>query len=210
MAQVATLRECTSMVVVSTAIRFRYLFIYLCTTHKWEKLAKTVHLAKCKHDHFWYYWRNKFHSAWPIQNVIMFWPFYPFDPPRLFKIWTFTAPIVLAERIRQRQYIGADIFISWIGVADRICRMTIRLTWHRLFKKLISSANTIGAVIKARIILTPLPLFVQTMPIQKALTSGNGNIDFYRENNPRSPQWQTEPELLCSSPPRSFFVTIYL
>ncbi len=35
MAQVATLRECTSMVVVSTAIRFRYLIIYLCTTHKW-------------------------------------------------------------------------------------------------------------------------------------------------------------------------------
>jgi hypothetical protein len=46
---------------------------------------------------------------------------------------------------------------------------------------LIVSANTIGAVIKARIILTPLPLFVQTMPIQKALTSGNGNNGFYRE-----------------------------
>jgi hypothetical protein len=49
-------------------------------------------------------------------------------------------------------------------------------------KKLISSANTIGAVIKERTILTPLPLFVQTMPIQKALSSGNGNIDFYRES----------------------------
>jgi hypothetical protein len=60
--------------------------------------------------------------------------------------------------------------------------MTIRLTWHGLFKKLISGANTIGAVIKERTILTPLPLFVQTMPIQKALTSGNGNIDFYRES----------------------------
>ncbi len=44
--------------------------------------------------------------------------------------------------------------ISWIGVADRICRMTIRFTLHRLFKKLISSANTIGAVIKERKILT--------------------------------------------------------
>jgi hypothetical protein len=48
-------------------------------------------------------------------------------------------------------------------------------------KKLISSANTIGAVSKERNILTPLPLFVQTMPIQKAVTSGNGNIEFYRE-----------------------------
>jgi hypothetical protein len=59
--------------------------------------------------------------------------------------------------------------------------MTIRLTLYRLFKKFISSANTIGAVIKERNILTPLPLFVQTMPIQKAVTSGNGNIEFYRE-----------------------------
>jgi hypothetical protein len=60
--------------------------------------------------------------------------------------------------------------------------MTIRFTLHRLFKKLISSANTIGAVIKERNILTPLPLFIQTMPIQKAVTSGNGNIEFYRES----------------------------
>ncbi len=43
--------------------------------------------------------------------------------------------------------IGADLFISWIGVAERICRMIIRLTYHRLIKKLIISANTIGAVI---------------------------------------------------------------
>jgi hypothetical protein len=60
--------------------------------------------------------------------------------------------------------------------------MTIRFTLHHLFKKLISSDNTIGAVIKERNILTPLPLFVQTMPIQKAVTSGNGNIKFYRES----------------------------
>jgi hypothetical protein len=60
--------------------------------------------------------------------------------------------------------------------------MTILFTLHRLCKKLISSANTIGAVIKERNILTPLPLFFQTMPIQKAVTSGNGNIEFYRES----------------------------
>jgi hypothetical protein len=46
----------------------------------------------------------------------------------------------------------------------------------------ISSANTIGAVRKERNMLTPLPLVVQKMPIQKALTSGNGNIKFYRES----------------------------
>jgi hypothetical protein len=60
--------------------------------------------------------------------------------------------------------------------------MTIQFIFYRLFKKLISSGNTIGAVIKERNILTPLPLFVQTMPIQKAVTSGNGNIEFYRES----------------------------
>ena len=46
----------------------------------------------------------------------------------------------------------------------------------------ISSANTIDAVRKERNMLTPLPLVVQKMPIQKALTSGNGNIKFYRES----------------------------
>jgi hypothetical protein len=60
--------------------------------------------------------------------------------------------------------------------------MTIRFTLHCLFEKLISSTSTIGAVIKERSILTPLPMFVQTMPIQKAVTSGNGNIEFYRES----------------------------
>ncbi len=45
----------------------------------------------------------------------------------------------------------------------------------------MSSANTIGAIITERNILTPLGLFVVTMPIQKAVASGNGNIEFYRE-----------------------------
>jgi hypothetical protein len=67
-------------------------------------------------------------------------------------------------------------------MADRICRMTIQFTLHRLFKKLLIRAKTIGAVIKERTIFTPLPLFVLTMPIQKALTSGNRNIEFYRES----------------------------
>ncbi len=73
-------------------------------------------------------------------------------------------------------------FISWIGEADQICRMTIRFTLDRLFKMLIVSANTIGAVIRDRNNLTPLRQIVMTMPIQKAVTSGNGNIAFYRES----------------------------
>jgi hypothetical protein len=52
--------------------------------------------------------------------------------------------------------------------------MTIRFTLHRFLKKLISSANTIGAVITERNILTPLRLFVVTMPIHKAVASGKG------------------------------------
>jgi hypothetical protein len=59
--------------------------------------------------------------------------------------------------------------------------MTIWFTLHRLFKKLIISANTIGAVIRDKYNLTPLRLIVMTMPIQKAVTSGNGNNEFYRE-----------------------------
>jgi hypothetical protein len=53
--------------------------------------------------------------------------------------------------------------------------MIFRFTLHRLSKKLISSANTIGAVVTERNILTPLRLFVVTMPIQKAVAEGNGN-----------------------------------
>ena len=60
--------------------------------------------------------------------------------------------------------------------------MTIRLTLYRLIKKTIVRANSIGAVIKDRYNLTPLRLIVMTMPIQKAVTSGKGNNEFYRES----------------------------
>jgi hypothetical protein len=60
--------------------------------------------------------------------------------------------------------------------------MIIRFILHRLIKKLIISANTIGAVITDRKILTALRLFVVTMHIQKDVESGNGNIEFYRES----------------------------
>jgi hypothetical protein len=58
----------------------------------------------------------------------------------------------------------------------------MRFTLHPLIKKPIVHANTIGAVITERNILTLLPLFILTMPIQKAVTSGKGNIEFYRES----------------------------
>ena len=53
-------------------------------------------------------------------------------------------------------------------------------TWHCLIKKSIRCANTIGAVITERNILSPLHLFVVTMPIQKAVASGKGNNEYYR------------------------------
>jgi hypothetical protein len=59
--------------------------------------------------------------------------------------------------------------------------MTIWFIFHRLFKKLIISANTIGAVIRDKYNLTPLRLIIMTMPIQKAVKSGKGNNEFYRE-----------------------------
>jgi hypothetical protein len=31
--------------------------------------------------------------------------------------------VVLEEITRQRQYIGADVFISWIGTAEQVCRV---------------------------------------------------------------------------------------
>ncbi len=58
----------------------------------------------------------------------------------------------------------------------------MRFTWHRLFKMLIVSAITIGAVIKDGYNFTPLRLIVMTMPIQKAVTIGKGNNEFYRES----------------------------
>jgi hypothetical protein len=41
-------------------------------------------------------------------------------------------------------------------------------------------ANTIG-VVEVSPYWLKFALFVVTMPIQKAVTSGNGNIEFYRE-----------------------------
>jgi hypothetical protein len=85
-----------------------------------------------------------------------------------------------------------------------------------LIQKVNSMRQYIGAVRAKNSILSPLCLFVETMPINKAVASRNGNriltqkLHVQIANNPRSPQCQTEAELLSSSRPPSFFVTIYL
>ncbi len=92
-------------------------------------------------------------------------------------------------------------------MADQICR---RFTWHRLIKKSIRCANTIGAVIVVSNILTPLCLVNMTSPNFKAVASGNGNRLFTEKryvqiaNNPRFPQCQTEAEYYVLPDPSHF------
>jgi hypothetical protein len=68
----------------------------------------------------------------------------------------------------------------------------------------------IGAVRAKNNILTPLCLFIQTSPNNKAVASGNGNRLFTEKrhvqiaNNPRSTQCQTEAELLFPPDPSHF------
>jgi hypothetical protein len=50
--------------------------------------------------------------------------------------------------------------------------MTLRFTWHRLIKKPINCANTIGTVITERNIFTPLP---RDNAYLKAVASRKGN-----------------------------------
>jgi hypothetical protein len=74
----------------------------------------------------------------------------------------------------------------------------------------------IGAVRAKKNILSLLCLFLETMPIIKAVASGNVNRFFrgkehvQKANTPRSPQSYTNGQLLLASQPTLFFVTIYL
>ncbi len=93
-------------------------------------------------------------SALPIQDV---------------KIHTYNK----AQQYWRKEHISANILAqthsyleqAWRVASGRICRMNIRLTWHRLIKKSISCANIIGAVISERNILTPASPYILTMPI---------------------------------------------
>ena len=81
----------------------------------------------------------------------------------------------------------------------------MRIFWEVHITLLIQKVNSmrqyIGAVRAKNSILSPLCLFVETMPINKAVASGNGNriltqkLNVQIANNPRSPQCQTEAEL---------------
>jgi hypothetical protein len=113
----------------------------------------------------------------------------------------------MAERIRQRQYIGGII----VYILNRQGETNFADFWEVHITLLIQKVNlmhkNIGAVRAKDSILSPLCLFVETMPINKAVVSGNGNrilkqtLYVQIANNPRSPQCQTEAELLSSSRP---------
>ncbi len=74
----------------------------------------------------------------------------------------------------------------------------------------------IGAVRTKNNILSPLCLFVETMPIIKAVASGNGNRFFWGKGNvqnantPRSPQSYANAQRLLACQHTLFFVSIYL
>jgi hypothetical protein len=122
----------------------------------------------------------------------------------------------MAERIRQRQYIGGII----VYILNRQGGTNFADFWEVYITLLIQKVNSmrqyIGAVRAKNSILSLLCLFVESMPINKAVASGNGNriltqkVHVQIANNLRSPQCQTEAELLSSSRPPLFFVTIYL
>ena len=69
-----------------------------------------------------------------------------------------------------------------------------------LIQEVIYMRQYIGAARAKHNILSPLCLFVETMPIYKAVASRNGNriltqkLHVQIANNPRSPQSQTESQ----------------
>ena len=115
----------------------------------------------------------------------------------------------------QRQYIGADVFISWTGKTDQICRMNVQtIEILRIFGGSPGIACWRSYSWEEHFV--PLCLFVETSPVNLPVASGNGNI-FFTQNrhvqiakNPRSPQSQTEFQWWYPSRPTSFFATIYL
>ncbi len=97
-----------------------------------------------------------------------FWPFHTFNQLCLFKIWTRTC--LFLEWVWGIKFAGW-IFDHWV------------FTWHRLFKKTNSCANTNGAVITERNILTPLRQFIISSPFYKAVASGKRKYWVLQRNN---------------------------
>ncbi len=111
--------------------------------------------------------------------------FLTIGPLCLFKMWTFTKPLLLAELY----------FISWIGEADQICRINIQtnenlsifaggFSWHSLLAEHF----------------VPLCLLVKMSPVNWAVVSVNGNMYFKQKlhvhmaKNHRLPQSQTKTQ----------------
>ncbi len=112
------------------------------------------------------------------------------------------------ERIRQRQYIGRIIvyFLNRQG-GTNLADFLGGSHYVAYSKSKLDVPIYIGTVRAKNNISSPLCLFVdvETMPINKAVTSGNGNriltqkLHVQIANNPRWPQCQTEAKLLPSS-----------
>ncbi len=140
-----------------------------------------------------------------------------FPPLPLFKMLTcfdhFTPSIsffVLAEIIHQRQYIGVDVFISWIGEADQICGMNfsnIRGLHGIAYLKSQLDAPIYWRRYNCEEHFSPLCLFLQTSPNNLAVASENANKFFTQklhvqiENKLRSPQCRTKVQLLSPFQP---------
>ncbi len=140
-----------------------------------------------------------------------------------------TASIVLAHLIDfliRQCYVNPLQIWSAMLIQDMKTSAPIYCRWR------VISANTIGVVnvhilnrqsgFNGKLVssywlkFAMLRLFVETMHIYKAVATGNGKNEFYREhhvqtaNNPRSPQSFTNAQRLLASQPTLFFVTIYL
>ena len=85
----------------------------------------------------------------------------------------------MEERTCQRQYIGGII----VYILNKQSGTNFADFWEVHITSLIQKVNSmrqyIGAVRAKNSILSPLCLFVETMPIKKAVASGKGNRFFY-------------------------------
>ncbi len=132
--------------------------------------------------------------------------FHPSEPPCLFKIWKFTKairPNIVGGNNSLRQYIHGTKFHFLNRQAGSNLWIFWGFTLRRLFKKSIRCVSIL-ALLEQRRTFRPLLAYC-----------GNGNRLLTQKwhvqiaYNLPSPQSQTKAQLLSSSRPPSFFVTIY-
>jgi hypothetical protein len=125
-----------------------------------------------------------------------------------------TALFIGDVMMNRRCYVNPLQIWSAVTIQDMNTSAPIYWHWH------VISDNTIGVVnvhifnrqsgSNRKLVLSYWPKIRNAWPIYKAVATGNGKDEFYREthvetaNNPRSPQCQTEAELLFPSWPPSF------